>query len=154
EALVRSSRALLFLSVLFYLLAILSKENVITLPALALALTLLVRRPSPSLILEVAPFYALCGIIAIWIFLRELGQHRPIADLGAVGATGASLWLKSVLTQTSLFFRYLFLWFVPYVGWMSIDLQYPLARTAFAWRESAGLAAFCLYPVATGWLLL
>jgi len=163
EGLIRSSRRLLVLSVLFYLLAVLSKENAITVPVVALALTLLVRRPSWPLVREVAPYYGLIGVIAVWIFLREVGAPHHISDVETLRASGgatlhglfgpASLHLRSLITESCLFFRYVLLWLIPYVGWMSIDLQYPLAQ-GVGWREGAGLAGFCLYPVAAAWLLL
>ena len=156
EGLIRSSRRLFLLSVLFYLLAILSKENVIPMPGVALALTLLVRRPSWSLVREVAPYYGLVGIIAVWIVLRELLTPYPVSDMEMLRAVEtAAAWphLRSLITESLLFFRYVLLWLIPYVGWMSIDLQYPLAR-GVGWAEGAGLVGFCLYPLAAGWLLL
>ena len=165
EALLRSSRVLLVLSALFYLLAVLSKENVVTMPAVAVALTLLVRRPSWALARQIWPWYCLVGLIALWVVAAEVGQHRESPGLDTIWATsgaepggrsfdGKHLYLRSAVTQGYLFFRHWLLWLVPHVGWMSLDLQYPLAPRLGAWPESAGFAAFCLYPIAAGWLLL
>jgi len=164
EALARPGPGLLAASALLYLLAVLSKENVITMPAVALAATFLARRPSWALIRRLWPYYGLCAAVAVWVLVRELGQHQGIHGLGAVRATPgldpawraldpSHLHLRSVITQGYLFFRYLLLWLIPNVGWMSIDLQYPLAPALASWPESLGLAAFGLYPVAAGWLL-
>src|SRR5947207_6958227 len=147
EALVRSSPGLLAASALLYLLAVLSKENVITMPAVALAATFLARRPSWALIRRLWPYYGLCAAVAVWVVVRELGQHQGIHGLGAVRATPgldpawraldpSHLHLRSVITQGYLFFRYLLLWLIPNVGWMSIDLQYPLAPALASWPES------------------
>jgi tetratricopeptide (TPR) repeat protein len=164
EGLERSSRGLLLLSVLLYLLAVLSKENLAGMPAVALAMTLLLRRPSRALLRLIWPCFGLCLLIAVWIVARELAEPRQAAHLGEMAAAAGPaaapafaaerLHLRSIVTQGYLFFRYLLLWLVPNVGWMSIDLQYPLASSLFAWPESAGFVAFCLYPIAAAWLLL
>jgi hypothetical protein len=41
-----------------------------------------------------------------------------------------------LITQANQFFRYLTLWLVPHVGWMAIDLQYPLASRLSAWPRA------------------
>src|SRR5262249_3118705 len=56
-ALEQWSPRLLVLSLLAYVLAVLSKENLIALPALAAALTLLVRPPSWALVRRLWPWY-------------------------------------------------------------------------------------------------
>jgi len=156
EALERSSRLLLLLSVVLYLLAVLSKENLVALPAVALAMTLLVRRPSRAQLRELWPWVTLCALIGVWIVVRELTETRPAAPLGETVAAASvpHLHARSTVTQGYLFFRYLFLWLVPDIRLMSIDLQYPLASSLFAWPESAGFVAFCLYPIVAFMLML
>lgn len=58
----------------------------------------------------------------------------------------------SVLTQASLFFKYLLLWLVPNVGWMSVDMREPFSLS-FSWLSGVGLVLFFLYPLTAGWLL-
>jgi hypothetical protein len=160
EALVRSSRLLFFLSVALFVLAVLSKENVIAMPAVASVLTALVRRPSWAVIRALWPWYCLYGLIVAGVVIAEIDQPRDApgratADAVAAGdVSGEALRTRSAITQANQFFRYLTLWLVPHVGWMAIDLQYPLASRLSAWPESAGAVAFCLYPVAAGWLLM
>ncbi|HUG35886.1 MAG TPA: tetratricopeptide repeat protein [Candidatus Limnocylindrales bacterium] len=154
EGLERPSRGLLLVSLVLYLLAVLSKENVIALPAVALAMTLLVRRPSWALVRQLAPWYGLLGLVAIWILVGELQQSHPVSEALRPAPGEEHVRLRSMVTQGWLFFRYLFLWLVPYVGWMSIDVQYPLAPGALSWPETAGFVGFWLYPIAAGWLLL
>jgi protein O-mannosyl-transferase len=154
EALRRSSRGLFLLSVVLYVLAVLSKENLIPLPAIALVMTLLVRRPSWALTRQLWPWYGLLGLVALVIVVSELGQTHTISGAAPSAFDVKDLRLRSVVTQGFLFFRYLFLWLVPYVGWMSIDIQYPLAPAPVSWPQTAGFAAFCLYPIGAGWLLL
>jgi tetratricopeptide (TPR) repeat protein len=57
-----------------------------------------------------------------------------------------------VLTQAGLFFKYLLLWLLPNVGWMSVDMREPFSLS-LTWLSGLGLLLFCLYPVAAGWLL-
>jgi protein O-mannosyl-transferase len=160
EALVRSSRLLFFLSVALFVLAVLSKENVIAMPAVAAVLTALVRRPSWAVIRALWPWYCLYGLIVAGVVIAEIDQPRDApgraaADAVAAGdVSGEALRTRSAITQANQFFRYLTLWLVPHVGWMAIDLQHPLASRLSAWPESAGAVAFCLYPVAAGWLLM
>ena len=158
EGLARASPTLLLLAVLAYLCALLSKENLVAMPAVALAVTLGLRRPRAGawgvLVRRAWSYFALCAMIGAWIVVRELGEARPDAR-GAVAALGGEhLHAQSIVTQGYLFFRYLAIWLAPNVSWMSIDIQYPVARHLLAWPETAGFVAFCLYPLAAAWLLL
>lgn len=160
EGVERESTGLVLLGAALYLLAVLSKENLVAMPGVALAMTLLLRRPSRALVGRVWPYFALSAAVAVWIVARELAEPHHVAR-GVTAAAGASptfggehMHGRSIVTQGHLFFRYLLLWLVPNVGWMSIDLQYPLAPALLSWPETAGFVAFCLYPVAAVWLLL
>ena len=78
-ALLRTSRTLLLASILLYPVAVLSKENVIAVPAVAAALTLLVRRTSWPLIRQISPWYAIAGLVAVLLIAGEVVQpHEPI----------------------------------------------------------------------------
>ena len=64
------------------------------------------------------------------------------------------VWLLSVMNQTTLFFYHGFLWLVPVVAWMSIDLRppFPLAVTSFP--HFLGLLVFSGMTLAALWALL
>ena len=163
EALVRASRPLLLASALFYPLAVLCKENAVGIPAVAAALTLLLRPPSRDLVRRVWGWYVLVGLVAVLIVAGEVVQPR---EPPASGATQANHELapsstdpgharaRSAVTQAHLFFRYWFLWLVPDVRWMSIDLRLPLAPGLTVWPDTAGAVAFAGYPVVAAWLLM
>ncbi len=163
-ALLRSSRTLLLTSILLYPLAVLSKETVIAVPAVAAALTLLVRRASWSLIRQVWPWYGIAGLVAVLVIAGELVQQHEPRGLGelptasveasARSAAVGHVHLRSAITQGFLFFRYLLVWLVPHPGWMSIDVHLPQASGVVVWPETAGFAAFCAFPIAAGLLLL
>lgn len=129
-------------AVLAYALAIASKEHAILAPLAALPLYVLARRPSLRQALPVlAGVLALAGtaiaILALnygeilgkpfdeWsqVYMRQLSEQSPEA--------GRNAYALSVMNQSWLFFRYGLTWFVPYEGWMSIDLRPPFP-TSFA----------------------
>ncbi|MBI1174512.1 MAG: hypothetical protein GC139_04500 [Sideroxydans sp.] len=124
---------LLWLSVFFYYLAVFSKEHVVMLPAVMLALTLLLTRPSIDLFKRLWGVYAACALIALFVTFQKLGL------LGAVYEINAPIMLEkveiqnayplSVLTQCYLFFKYWFLWLLPNPAWMSVDMREPFAES-------------------------
>jgi Tfp pilus assembly protein PilF len=161
--LLRASRPLLLASALLYPLAVLSKENAVAIPAVAAALTLLVRSPSRDLIRQVWAWYVLVGLVAALIVAGEVVQHReapasgvlrPVSEIATSSIDPGHPRARSALTQAHLLFRYWLLWLVPDVRWMSIDLRLPLAEGLVVWPETAGAVAFAVYPVVAGWLLV
>jgi len=163
-ALLRTSRTLLLASILLYPVAVLSKENVIAVPAVAAALTPLVRRASWPLIRQVAPWYGIAGLVAVLVIAGEVVQPHEPHGLGEPPTAGVEasarsadvghVHLRSAITQGHLFFRYLLVWLVPHPRWMSIDVHLPQASGLVVWPETAGFAAFCAFPIAAGFLLL
>jgi tetratricopeptide (TPR) repeat protein len=163
EALVRASRPLFLAGALLYPLAVLCKENAVAIPAVAAALTLLLRPPSRDLARQVWGWYVLVALVAVLIVAGEVVQHREPPASGAPQTNHAIATsstdpghasARSALTQAHLFFRYWFLWLVPDVRWMSIDLRLPLAAGLGGWPETAGAVAFAVYPVVAAWLLM
>jgi tetratricopeptide (TPR) repeat protein len=71
---------------------------------------------------------------------------------GVEGSTPL-LHLLSALTQAGLFFKYLLLWLLPNVSWMSVDMREPFVNTWTDWGGWLGLSAFILYG-ALGFRLL
>ena len=152
-------------SALFYFLAVFSKEHSIMLPGVAIALTLLLRRPSLALAKEVwLPFSLYIGI-GLLIFLRAKGvlgsPYEPIAaemlaqlSEQQTGAPIAHAYPLSVITEGYLFFKYLLLWILPYPGWMSVDLRQTFATQLLAWPQLAGFILFIVYAVLATRLLL
>lgn len=147
----------LYFSTLLYFLAVFSKEHAVMLPAAIAAMTLLVRRPSLGLLREMAAPVTLFFAIAILIVLKSkgvLGQpYEPFAAsmLAAMSENHAGLNIEhayplSILMEGLLFFKYLGLWLLPYVGWMSIDLRAEFPSGFFSWPYTFGFLAFVTYP--------
>jgi hypothetical protein len=148
-----------------YWIALLSKEHVIMVPAVALAMTLLFRPPSLALLRELWVPFTVYGLVALHIFsLTDVGVgqiYEPSGEAALDRAATLGLTISaenahgvSIITQALLFFRYWLIWLLPYPGWMSIDLQYPIAASYLEWPFLVGLIGFSLYPLVVGWLLL
>ena len=154
------SRTGLWASVLFYLLAVFSKEHAIMVPAICGALLILHQRSGlpltpkrPELIGTIA---AQCAI-ALFVYMRFKGfvgnAYEPLASsmfdtLDASIPKGLAYPL-SVLTQVGLFFKYLLLWIVPNGTWMSIDMREPFLLPPITLQDWAFAAAFFAYPCIT-----
>lgn len=159
EGLIRNRRRWLWASGLAYLLAVLSKEHIVMVPAVTLALIMLVRRPDKQLFARIGPVLLLFGAAAgcVLVLFRMHGPgavgsaYEPYAaDLLAMGKIDPrNAYPLSVLTQCYLYFKYLLLWLVPNPAWMSADMAERFAPRFWAWPETAGLMAFVLYPAVT-----
>lgn len=166
EGLLRGGWYWMLAAVLFYFAAVYSKEHSIAAPGVALALTLLIRKPSAALFKQIAPYAILLALIAATIIyvLTTRGLLGAAYEPNAIGILYASarmqgltdlpnVYLLSILTQSWLFFKYLGLWLVPNPAWMSVDMREPFAMSLFGWH-TLGLIAFLAYFCAAVWLLL
>ena len=160
-------------SVVFYYLAVFSKELALLLPAVMLALTLLLRKPGVELARKVGWVFVACGLIALWVVLQAQGVLGNVYEINApqmlgnahtsevsgvvakhAGESSASpALILSMLTQCFLFFKYCVLWLVPGPEWMSVDMREPFAGSIFSPYLLAA-AAFAAYGIAAVRLLL
>lgn len=150
---------------LFYLLAVLSKEAAVTAAALAVPLYVFVSRPpwKRAMVVVLLALVAVAAVAAVLLkfygsvvgvafdessrlFVRQLEAISP--------GVSSRLFPLSILNQAALFFGYGFLWLVPYVEWMSIDLRpaFPLSLGSFP--QVPGAVGFVAVLVGAGWLLL
>ncbi|MBW8307023.1 MAG: tetratricopeptide repeat protein [Thiobacillus sp.] len=162
DGLVTRRKAYFFFSALFYLLSAFSKEHAVLIPAAALALTPLAvpltRHTWRQLVLPFSLFVP----IAILVVLKSqssLGRvYEPFAEQLVnlqLGETSQPvIWLLSIMTQASLFFKYLGLMLIPYPGWMSIDMRVPFAAHLWEPKYVLGLLAFVIYGATALFLLL
>lgn len=145
-------------SALFYFMAVFSKEHSIMIPSVAAALTLLLHKPSLSLLKKVWLPFALYLGIGLLVVLRTRGvlgtPYEPFAAemLAHLSEQQPQTNIEnayglSVITEGFLFFKYLLLWVIPYTGWMSVDMRQPFAAQILSWPELAGFIAFLIYPV-------
>jgi len=128
-----------------YYLAVFSKEHAIMLPAVILALTVLLHQDWLGKIRERwAVFLALAGI-AVMVLLAKRGVIGSAYEVNASwmlrGIDVQASYPLSILTQTWLFFKYVALWLLPNPEWMSIDMREPFAKAIF----SPCLAAFFIF---------
>ncbi|MEW5968109.1 MAG: hypothetical protein AB1720_14130 [Pseudomonadota bacterium] len=162
DGLVTRKKSYFAFSALFYLLSVFSKEHAILIPAAALALTPLatpITRQTLRLVWLPAMLYGAIAVLVVLKYQNLLGQvYEPQAasmvgsQLSAQGQ--ATVWGLSVLTQISLFFKYLGLMLVPYPGWMSIDMRVPFATSYGEPKYVLGMLACVAYvTIAAFWLL-
>lgn len=156
-------RRWLWLSALFYFLAVYSKEHAVMAPAVCLGLLILHRRSgltSGAGKIKLIALFGAFGLTALLVILQAKGAIGTAYEIFApemlqsqgIAVPPELAYPLSVLTQASLFFKYLLLWVVPNVGWMSVDMRETFVLT-LTWLNSLGLLLFCLYPLAAGWLL-
>ncbi|MGB8409172.1 MAG: tetratricopeptide repeat protein [Gallionella sp.] len=165
EGLLRGGWPWMVGAALLYFAAVYSKEHSITAPGVALALTLLIRRPSLALLRQIAPYYILSSVVAIILLLSVKGMLGHAYEPNAAGILDISarkqgltalpnIHLLSIFTQSGLFFKYLGLWLVPDPAWMSVDMREPFATGLLSWPYTLGMIAFLAYPCLALWLLL
>lgn len=142
-----------------YALAVLSKEHAVMLPAVAVALAVLLRGLSwplaRRLTIAALPFAA----VALWMVFRVRGilgtAYEPFAATALrMGTDPALVYPLSILNQAALFFRYVGTWLVPWPGWMAIDIRVPFPGGLADPVYLAALLAWLAWPLAGAWLLL
>jgi tetratricopeptide (TPR) repeat protein len=167
EGVLRRSQLLLLASAVLYLFAATSKEHAIMAPGVMVVLLLLIEAPSKKTLALVTPAFLLYAVIGVYVFFQIrtghiMGQAYEPAGADMLGRLHAIYpqfdpalaYPLSILTQASLFFKYLLLWVVPNPAWMSIDMREPFALTRGALPYLFGLLAFLIYPIVAFKLLL
>ncbi|MCS6996092.1 MAG: hypothetical protein NZ533_03915 [Casimicrobiaceae bacterium] len=121
-------------ALLAYVAAMFSKEYAVALPAAMLGIVVIVRRPSPRRVLVWLLPFALLALAGGYLLFQRYGHliGQPFDEasvryvrqlsLIAPGIEGM-IWPLSIANEMRLFFHYGFLWLVPNVGAMSIDLR-------------------------------
>jgi len=144
----------LWLTVPFYYLAVFSKEHAIMLPAVLLALTVLLHVDWPTRMRQHWGIFVMLALIAIAALLTKRGLLGSVYELNAPEMLlDADLaYPLSVMTQTWLFFKYVFLWVLPNPAWMSIDMREPFAPSLFSPYLMA-VMAFGAWGIGSIWLL-
>lgn len=153
----------LSLSVIFFLLAVLSKEHSLIAPIIIVATTLLlksyIRVDKRAIGMTLFAYF----LIALFIALRVKGVLGDVYEIDAPQlinnfetsrTSTTSLHLLSVLTQAGLFFKYLLLWSLPNPAWMSIDMREPFAQSFSSWQMWAPAIGFILFGAYSFKLLL
>jgi tetratricopeptide (TPR) repeat protein len=161
DGLVTRKKAYFFFAALFYLLSTFSKEHAVLIPATALALTPLATPITRQTWRQLVLPFSLFLLVAVLVVVKSqsnLGRvYEPFAvqlvRLHVGGESQQMIWGLSVMTQASLFFKYLGLMLIPYAGWMSIDMRVPLAAHFWEPKYLLGVLAFVMYGMtALFWL--
>ena len=143
-------------SVLFCYLALFSKEHSVMAPVVAVLLTFdfprsIWQRRLP--ILAFLAYFTLAVTVTLQNKYAVATAYQPWLEQGLIKTSTDHLYLASVLTQTGLFFKYVFLWLVPVTTWMSIDISEPLrdihALSSWLWG-----VLFVVYCSIGFWLVL
>lgn len=138
----RERKTWLWASVGFYFLAVFSKEHAILLPAMLVALTILLHADWQAKLR--AYWSQLLGLFVVALFVVAakkgvLGTAYEIYASDMLEDAGSGLnYPLSVLTQSGLFFKYALLWVFPNPNWISADMREPFAQSLW----SAYLPAF------------
>lgn len=157
QGITTNDRRWLGVSVVLYLLAVLCKEHVIMLPAVMLALTVLladtIKAPRKSLCWVFAAYL----VIALFVVGQKIGLYGKVYEVAAPEMLDklniASPHGMSILSQCWLFFKYLGLWLLPNPAWMSADMREPFATSLFS-PYLLALLAYLAYGYTAVWLLL
>lgn len=128
------------LALLSYLCAVLSKEHAVMAGALVVPLYIYVKRPGwkttalvtgISMLLLIAVggiLYAKYGDIVGRVFDEQSISYVQLLENISPGIS-KYIYPLSILNEAALFFAYGFLWFIPNINWMSVDLRpaFPLS---------------------------
>lgn len=153
----RDSTPWLWVSVGLYYLAVFSKEHAIMLPAILLALTVLLHEDwSKKLKQHWKPTTGLV-LVALLVVAAKRGVLGSAYEIDAPEmliefSGGEPSYLLSVLTQGWLFFKYVGLWLFPNPNWMSIDMREPFATSLWS-GYLATFVAFLAWGSVAVWLL-
>lgn len=151
------SKLWLWASVALYLLATHCKEHVVMLPAVIVAMTVLVHENWPSRLRQnwlVFLGYAVVGLLTFYQIRYAVGSAYEIYSAEMLeGVPTGNAHFYSVLTQCELFFKYGLLWLLPNPGWMSVDMREPLVESLFS-VGGLGLVAYFVYGIVSIKLLI
>ena len=153
---VRQKPLWLWVSVLFYYLAVFSKEHVIMLPAVLVSLTLLLHEDWRAKVRQRWGMFVAYAAIALFVIAARKGflgsVYEPLSP-DMLDIESNLNYPLSVLTQCWLFFKYVALWLFPNPRWMSVDMREPFAQSVWSLYLLA-LAGYIAWGIAAVWLLL
>ncbi len=171
EGIVRENKSFLITSTLTYLLAILSKEHAIMVPAVAGMLLVIMKvnhvptkvffglrssqiPDTPKWLKLAWGTFMLYAFVGGWLVYQMKSRqiiglaYEPLASsiMARQGIDTQLAYPLSAITQMSLFFKYLSLWLFPYPDAMAIDIRIPFSVHLWSWPKLVGLVSFIIYP--------
>lgn len=151
-----NKRGWLWASVPLYYLAVFSKEHAIMLPAILVALTVLLHEDWHTKLRQRWGIFVAYAAIMVFVVAAKIGVLGSVYEPLAIEMLDAESNLNyplSVLTQSWLFFKYAGLWVFPNPTWMSVDMREPFASSLWS-PYLLALGAFIVWGVGSIWLLL
>lgn len=147
--------AWLWTSVALYFLATHSKEHLVMLPAVVVAMTVLLHQDWMDRLRKNWPVLAAYAAVALLTVAQIKGVlgHAYEINSAEMLEEPENAWFYSILTQAWLFFKYGLLWLLPNPAWMSVDMREPFASGLFS-VYGAALLAYLLYGFVAFKLLL
>jgi protein O-mannosyl-transferase len=141
-----------------YALAVACKEHAILAPLAALPIYIVAVRPSRLRLAAIAGAGAVVVGIAALILSRRYGDvlgkpfdeysHVYLAQLARLSPDAERhAYAFSIMNEAWLFFRYGLDWFVPWSGWMSIDLRPPFPVSWTTFPQLLGVAGYAAVVV-------
>lgn len=155
----------LVLALIFYVLAVMSKEAAVAAAALAVPLHVFAARPPWKRTVMLVGVSLLIMIAVTGVLFIKYGSILGVAfdessrlyvrQLEAIspGISGR-LYPLSILNQAALFFWYGVLWLVPNIQWLSIDLRPAFPLTFVTFPQLLGALAFVGLLAGSAWLVL
>lgn len=153
RGLLNGQKRFFVLTVVAYFLACFSKEHSVLMPAVLLAMGLLVRIKIrvQRRVLWLTWLALLAIALLVTMYARgvfgnpyEAMATELFAQQGIEASTPILHWL-SALTQAGLFFKYLLLWIFPDPTLMSVDMRESFIVSFAAWQGWLGGIVFMLY---------
>ncbi|OVE81970.1 hypothetical protein BVY03_01590 [bacterium K02(2017)] len=155
------------LSIFFFYFCLYSKEHAITFPSIILLLTLL-KDPFAfkKYLKKYSWVFLLLLLIMVGGLLQNLGYFGRIyephgldviknaAEQSNYNIDQDDAYGLSMITQTLMYFRYLFIWILPLSRYISIDIHLPFPSSYFSWPETLMVFVFAGYLVFNFWLLI
>jgi tetratricopeptide (TPR) repeat protein len=165
RAAARSRPAWLAGALACYAAAVLSKEHAILAPLAAVPVYIAVARPDRRklAILGSIGAAAILGAAALLSFRYGEILGKPFDEFSRVylaqlarldPAAPARAWPLSIMNQAWLFLEYGVRWFIPWSGWMSINLRPPFPTSFASFPQVLGLAGYLGVLAGGAWLLL
>ena len=165
RALATRRRIFWLLAVLAYVAAMLSKEYALALPAVAVALVVLVRRPPTRQLLALAAVGLVLATAAAWLLYARYGSivGRVFDDISlyylkqlAALTPGieTQAYPLSIINQMWLYFEYACRWFLPSTQMMSIDMRPAFPTQLLSVPHVLGVAGYVTLLVGSVTLML
>jgi tetratricopeptide (TPR) repeat protein len=165
RAVAARSPLMLVLALAGYALAIASKEYAIFAPLAAVPVYIMVARPPARRLAILAVAGAAVMGVAAWVLWARYGEilGKPFDEYSQVYVeqlarldpdAARHAYGLSILNEAWLFFEYGVRWFIPYTGWMSINLRPPFPVTWLSFPQVLGILGYVAVLVGGFWLLL